>query len=160
MDNRELQEDIEKALATGFRMRHQASAAGECLYRLLYLHSTLESKSSKSLLARYRDCVKEAGFLDLLEHQMGYAIRLARSKASLLPEEMFKLFSLADEIHALKVLGFSAPDPVEREYVSSLAERLRSQAAQARHAAEARVDDGNRTLWWYRDTLAGSLSGE
>lgn len=91
---------------------------------------------------------------DLVSRQMLYAIRIAQTAGKIEYEEMHKLFSLCDEIYALRKLGLAAASEMEREFETAIRQRFRKESAKARAAAEDRADEWNRKLWWYAENLA------
>jgi hypothetical protein len=97
--------------------------------------------------------VRDAGLEDLLNHQLGYAIRVADAPGDLSYEEMHKLFSLADEIHALRELGFEADDSLVGRFEETLRRRFASQPRETRVAAQQNVEPWNQPLWWYAAAL-------
>ena len=87
----------------------------------------------------------------VLDHQMNYANRLSYDKWDLEYEEMHKLFSLADEIWALKALGLPFSRSLYAKFEKGLRHRFEREPGKARLVAEDRVDDWNRDRWWYKN---------
>lgn len=121
----------------------------------LYLLSDVCRLADDPRVTELRDLFREnsGGWSgdELLASQVEYASRLANSP--LMMEEMFKLFSLLDEIHALQALGFSVDEPVFRRLEADLRVRFRAQGAIAGMAALARAEEWNRSRWWYAERI-------
>jgi hypothetical protein len=97
------------------------------------------------------DVARASGLGDVADHQAAYAVRLARSPGDLIYEEMHKLLSLASETHALQGLGFPLSDGRREEMEAALRHRFSAQQRVARMAAEDKVDEANRHLWWFAE---------
>jgi hypothetical protein len=121
----------------------------------LYLLSDVCRLADDPRVTELRDLFREnsGGWSgdELLASRVEYASRLANSP--LMMEEMFKLFSLLDEIHALQALGFSVDEPVFRQLEADLRVRFRAQGAIAGMAALALAEEWNRSRWWYAERI-------
>jgi hypothetical protein len=152
MDTEELLRESEAALARPIVSRHVASALAMNLFLLASVAGLADDPRVIELRARFEDAVHRAGFRDLAATQASYAIRLATAPGRLEYEEMHKVLSLANEIHALRQLGFSL-DGRSDELDASLHDRFAIQRREARMAAEDKVEDWNRGLWWFAENL-------
>lgn len=85
------------------------------------------SDQHEELRERFKERLRESGIDDLLGHQLQYSIRLASAPRTLLYEEMHKLFSLADECHALRSLRFVSSPELEQECELQLRLRFKTQ---------------------------------
>jgi hypothetical protein len=90
---------------------------------------------------------------DSLEQQARYASRLASAPGNLIYEEMHKLFSLLDDVHALRAAGHSADAVLLQQMDADARARFAAQRKMARLVAEDRAEEPNRSLWWYADNL-------
>lgn len=82
-----------------------------------------------------------------LERQIAYAIRLADSDGDLLSEELFKLVSLCEDVHAMTWLGTAADDDDLETYRAAVTRRLRRQWSVARQIVEA-GPAWTKNQWW------------
>jgi hypothetical protein len=90
---------------------------------------------------------------ELLANQTRYASRLASAPGKLIYEEIHKLFSLLDEVHALRATGHSADEALLQQMNVDVRARFAAQREEVRLVAEDRVEDWNRSFWWYADNL-------
>jgi hypothetical protein len=104
---------------------------------------------------RFLELLENRGFGNLLERHIKYAIKLASSEEELLYEEMHKLFSLCDEIEALRFLGLKVSPALEKELVKALRLRFKREKRKAHLVAEDRFERW-KTGWWYTENLARS----
>ena len=119
----------------------------------LWVDSDQGQQIARTLAATFIDALPAWNMTDLLAHQMSYAQRLADSEGPLLYEEMHKLFSLRDEIHAMRVLGLPADDGALAAVDAALRRRFAAESNKARLVAEDMVERWNRELWWYARNL-------
>ena len=97
-------ESIEKGLASNMELPHQACSLGVNIFLL----SLIEEKMIVGeYLSQFFELLSSLEFGNLTENQADYAIRIASidSKSKLIFEDMFKLFSLCDDIYALEAIG-------------------------------------------------------
>lgn len=140
-------------LATA-RLHHQVAAIASELWALVRRDGREAMEvASADLKAMFADAVDKKGMTDIANHQAAYAIRLAGSPGDLLYEEMHKLFSLADELHALQAMGCAVSTATAAAFEARVRERIRRQSAMARSVARDRVDSMSRDLWWYGEAL-------
>ena len=90
---------------------------------------------------------------NILDIQINYALRLAESSGKLEYEEMHKLFSLCDEIHALEFVGLNVDDEKKMAFLSSLRDRFKLEDRKAKLVCEDKVEDWKKNLWWYKENL-------
>ena len=106
------------------------------------------------LKERYWNSITTSGLEELLTTQMLYAMRLADLSGPLLYEELHKLFSLCDETHALRTLGFQADPTLHERFEQAVRLRFHRQSAEARLVAEDKAATWSVDLWWYAELLA------
>jgi len=122
---------------------------------LLSLDANAGTASTVSFLKdRYWKSITTSGLEDLPATQLLYAMRLADSSGPLLYEELHKLFSLCDETHALRTLGFQADPTLHERFELAVRSRFHRQSAEARLVAEDKAAAWNADLWWYAELLA------
>ncbi len=146
--------DTEDSLGRPLERSHQASAIAMNLFLLSQVHGLAEDPRLTALREAFEHALQHADMTDLLARQIEYASQLATAGRSLLYEEMHKLLSLCDEIHALRALGFDVDQELLRRYEADVRSRFDGQRKQARMAAQDKVEPWNRNLWWYADNLA------
>ena len=142
-----------RALTRPFRLPHQASSVARDLFELAHVHGLVDDPRFTQLRGAFDGAVAAAGIDDLLAHQLRYASRLAAAPEPLTYEEMHKLLSLCDEIHALRSLGFSSEPALIDRFEADVRDRFVRQRREAHLAAEDKALPWNRTLWWYSETL-------
>ena len=123
------------------------------LYLLTAVHHLADVARVARMRQQFHDALARAEAPDVLTHQIRYALRLANAPGPLIYEEMHKLFSLCDEIHALRSLGLPADDALLRQFDRDVRRRFAAQPNEARLAAEYNVADWSRPLWWYAENL-------
>jgi hypothetical protein len=146
--------DTEEMLARPMERPHQASAIAMNLFLLSLVHGLAQDPRVMVLRAGFEQALQRAEMTDLLGRQLEYASQLATAGRSLLYEEMHKLLSLCDEIHALRALGFDVDQEFLRRYEGDVRSRFDVQRKQARMVAEDKAEPWNRNLWWYAENLA------
>ncbi len=156
MDLEELLQETQELLARRAMSRPQASALGLNVLLLTDLAGAADEVERDLLRRRFDDAIRAAAFEDLAVTQTDYAIQLASAPGPLIYEEMHKLLSLANEIHALRRLGFALGDDRVEELGVELRRRFDLQRREARMAAQDKVEDWNRGLWWIAENLASS----
>lgn len=149
----ELLDATGRELSRPLRLPHQAATVAMNLFLLTQVHGLAEDPRVTALQDRFHEALGDRSLDTVLADQLDYASRLATAPGPLLYEEMHKLFSLADEIHALRGLGGVADDVRLRRFDSELRIRLAAQAGPAHLVAEDRAEDWNRDLWWYAENL-------
>lgn len=90
---------------------------------------------------------------DVLDHQMTYAIRLSGWDGELLYEEIHKLFSLCEEIHALKELSLPFSVELYEQFEKSVRMRFQLEPGKARMVAHDKKEDWNVNLWWMKENI-------
>lgn len=96
----------------------------------------------------------------LIDTQARYAKSLASSPGKLLYEEMHKLFSLCDEIRALRYLGLATATAEYEELEAALRERFSTEREKAKLVAQDKAEIWNRDSWWYAENLGYDDSGD
>jgi hypothetical protein len=146
----ELMTELRGYLSQPVRLPYQASA----IVKLLFLLSSVY-QLGEAFSAAY-----DAGLRDeLLANQVRYASRLATAPGKLIYEEMFKLFSLLEEIHALRVMGYAVDESLLQQMEADVRARFSEQRKLAQLIAEDGVKEWNRSLWWYAENLRKPGSG-
>lgn len=148
-----LLDSVRRALDRPFRLAHQAGAVAMDLFRLRSLHGLAGDPQVDALVARFGERLREADLDDLLGHQLRYIVRLASASGPLEYEEMHKLFSLCDEVHAIRSLGLSSDPALVDEFDTVVHERFMAQRRTAVLVAEDRAEPWNQELWWYAENL-------
>lgn len=141
---------IRRRLAKDAVLPYQAAAVGMEVFTLT---TELVHSDACSLISDFMSALQRWELQDVLENQVNYAVRLARDAHDLLYEEMHKLFSLLDEIHALRTIGLTVAPRAIEELNSAVRTRFEMQASVAALVAKDRVEDWCQTLWWYADNL-------
>jgi hypothetical protein len=149
----ELFDAARSGLARPFRLPADAAPVAMNLFMLTQVHQLTDDPRVVELQERYREALGGRPPEEILANQLDYASRLAAAPGPLLYEEMHKLFSLADQVHALRGLGYTAADAVVRRFESDLRTRFAEQPKVARLVAEDRAENWNRGLWWYAENL-------
>lgn len=142
---------IHEGLGRRFHLPHQAAAMALQLFVLLVEHG--DAQQTRGLIARFVEALSASGMSDLLCVQMAYARRLAESTGPLQYEEMHKLFSLCDEIGAMRMLGLTEPDQVADSLEHALRSRFALERSKARLVADDKVTPWNRDFWWYAENV-------
>lgn len=132
---------------------HQASAIVMDLFLLSDVHHLSDDPRVTELRKRFQASYGTEAQDQLLDHQVRYASRLACAPGKLIYEEMHKLFSLLDEVHALRASGYSGDDALLRQMNTDVRSRFAAQQKMARLVAEDKVEEWSRPLWWYADNL-------
>ncbi len=143
------------ALDRPVTLAHQASAIAISLFHLQRSEPGDDTRVVE-LMRVFRQRLEEAGLGNILERQLKYASTLAVSPGRLSYEELSKLLSLCDEIHAMKSLGFYANKDMVDQFESAVRQRFVLQLADARLAAQDRVDDLSAHKWWYSMLIRNS----
>jgi hypothetical protein len=144
----EILERVERAMTRPLQLPHQAAAVAIDLFRL---GARGDDPHIATLSERFRARLRDAGLHDVLDEQLRYAIRLASDGGALAYEEMHKLFSLCDAIHAMQWLGLSPSSGLAEVLETSARDRFARQPRDAGLVAEDRAEDWNRSLWWYAE---------
>jgi hypothetical protein len=144
------------ALSRPITLPGQAAAVAEELFRLAEVHGLAADPVVLELMARFDAALHDAGLADVLEHQLRYANRLANAPGTLLYEEMYKLFGLCDEVHALRSLGYQADQDLISRFEAAVRARFAAERGSANMAALHLARSWNRPLWWYAENLLRS----
>jgi hypothetical protein len=149
----ELIQDTDDALGRPLGLPHQAASIAMNLFLLSQVYGLAEDPRVRDLGRRFKTAVQGAGLESVLSSQLRYAIRLASAPGRLMFEEIHKLFSLCDEVHALRALGFAADTQLLADFEASVSSRFAAQRADACVAAEHDVEPWSRNLWWFANNL-------
>jgi hypothetical protein len=147
----ELLDATRRGLARPLRLPHQAAVVAMNLFLLTRVHGQAGDPRVTALQGRFREALGDRSLDEVLANQVDYASRLAAAPGPLEYEEMHKLFSLADDVHAMRSLGGTADEARLRRFGSDLRARFAAQRKLARQVAGDRVEDWNRGLWWYAE---------
>jgi hypothetical protein len=155
----ELMTELRGYLSQPVRLPYQASAIVKLLFLLSSVYH-LENDPGVAELGEAFSAAYDAGLRDeLLANQVRYASRLATAPGKLIYEEMFKLFSLLEEIHALRVMGYAVDESLLQQMEADVRARFSEQRKLAQLIAEDGVKEWNRSLWWYAENLRKPGSG-
>jgi len=146
--------ETEKAFAGAVRLPHQAGAIAMNLFLLSTVCRLAKDPRVADLQEKFRQAIHSAPFEDLLANEVRYASRLARAPGLLIYEEMHKLFSLCDEVHALVALGYEPDEELAQRFEDDVRSRFAAQPKDAHLVAVANAEDWNRSLWWYAENLS------
>lgn len=149
-----LRESIRDRLSRPFKTRHQTAALAGDIFELMNRTQNASAETA-GYRAAFLHTLELANMTDLLSHQIEYAIRLATDRRDLLYEEMHKLFSLRDEIEALRSLGLVVSEDVISKLEGALKYRFEREPKNARFVAENRHKDWKKDWWWYSVNLSG-----
>jgi hypothetical protein len=141
---------VRQRLAKKNAAAYEAAALGLDIFELA--SKTPESDYQK-LKSEFFAALAKWDLSDLVDHQIGYAIRLATDSSDLLYEEMHKLFSLLNEIHALQEIGLTVSDNLQKQLCDSVLGRFRRQRPMSALVANDRAEAWCRSLWWYDGSL-------
>ena len=144
---------IQGKMAGDVGRRHQAAAIAYEIVEYAHVYGKAGVASYGALKEQFSAAVRAWGFTDLLEHQIRYAIRIARSSGKLEYEEMHKLFSLCGEIAALRWLGLRADPVLKEELEETLRFRFALEQRKAHLVAQDRSASWTRHWWWYKENL-------
>lgn len=129
------------------RLPCHAAALGYRLFALAITQGSPGDEEVEGIVDEFRAYVKTHQLEDLLNHQIRYAMRL--TEGDLIFESMFQLFSLCDEIEALRQIGLEVDVQVYADFQSAVRERIQKQRKVANVAAGCLVEDWKRAWWWY-----------
>jgi hypothetical protein len=150
--------ETQSLLGRPFRRPGQASAAAMNLFLLSQVHHLGGDPRVVELQERFAEALGDLSPEDVLTTQIRYASGLASAPGALLYEEMHKLFSLADEIYALRGLGYVADRELLSQLEIDLRARFADQPRPAHLVAEDKVEDWNHQLWWYAENLSANTA--
>jgi hypothetical protein len=154
LENQDAEDLIDEARRTLSRRSarpRDASMVAKALF-LLEVHGRGEDPRVIDLRGRFHETF---GGMEgeMLPSRIRYASRLASPPGELIYEEMHKLFSLLDDVYALRATGYSADQAALQQMDADVRARFAAQPEMARLVAEDRVKGWNRSCWWYADNL-------
>jgi hypothetical protein len=151
-DVEDLIDEARRALARIPRRPADASVVAEALFRLEAVYGRDEDPRVIELRERFHETFGgiEA---EMLPSQVRYVSRLASAPGELIYEEMHKLFSLLDEVYALRAMGYSTAEAALQQMDTDVRARFAAQDEMARLVAEDKVKGWNRSCWWYANRL-------
>jgi hypothetical protein len=126
------------------------------LFLLAEVHGLAADPVVLDLLATFDAALHSVDMADVLERQLRYACTLANAPGTLLYEEMHKLVSLCDEVHALRSLGYHADQELIAQFEADVRARFAAERGTANIAAQHQARTWNRALWWYAENLLRS----
>ena len=132
------------------RLPHQAVEIAFEVFYLSSISKELSNDQSRKLIGMLCNSLVRWEKEDILTNQIEYAIRLARSDGDLIYEEMHKLYSLCDEVHALQKLGLFSQTEDISEFDEAIRNRLRNQKKLGQMVVDDKAEEWNRHLWWYQ----------
>lgn len=145
---------IEKKLNESTLSKHQVLDIADDLFLLIQIDDELEKNLLNELRSTFLETLTRLNMLDLMQNQMNYAIKIAEAPGKLLYEEMHKLFSLCDTIHALESLGLNSDDHLTELYETSIKNRFVIEKKKAKMVAEDKFEDRKSNFWWYKEALS------
>ena len=145
---------VRDAIERGAALPHQAASIGVNLHFLLR-DCGQDQAELRRLVARFMESLPDWGIEDVVANQADYARRLASARRELEYEEWHKLFSLCDDVQALRELGLTIDAEDLDEMEAALRARFSAEPRIARLVAEDLANDWNRECWWYADNLKG-----
>ena len=120
----------------------------------LFVLSTVHGRAAEpevvELRRRIEAAVAAASLDTLVLSKIEYAMRLSDDAGDLMFEELGKLYSLCEDVHALLWFGQAAPEPLMEAYKASVRGRLIRQRGLARETAEQVGAAWSCSLWWYK----------
>jgi hypothetical protein len=140
------------ALSRSSRLPADASEVALNLFLLSEVYHRSEDRRVAELRDRFH-AEFSAVEPQLLTNQARYASRLASAPGELLFEEMSKLFSLLEEIYALRTMGYHADASLLQQMDDDVRARFAAQRKLAQVAAQSGVQEWSRSLWFYADNL-------
>jgi hypothetical protein len=156
----ELLEELQHKLQVPPRLPGSAAELG---YEVFLLSKELQSCNDPDgarLTRTYHEYVTNHKCFGMVQNQIEYAIRLASDQGDLLYEEMSKLFSLRDEIEALKTLGYVGDREGYIRCEQALRNRFQREKRKAQLVAQDRANQWNRGWWWYVENVPAEQSVE
>ena len=143
----ELLDEINQGLCKPPLYIGHPAAIGRAIYKLLFGYGRTGAKEQKHWQSAYRAYLKAHSSEDVAKNQIDYALRLIDAKRGLMYEEIHKLFSLIDEIEALKRMGIKVDEAAYSGLQSEFRKWCDRQRKNARLVAEDKAQDWNRS-WW------------
>ncbi|MEM7105929.1 MAG: hypothetical protein AAF502_22530 [Bacteroidota bacterium] len=153
MDKKRLIKSVEKRMNGMVKLPHNASTIAYELFVLSYCFKQENDPEVKMLREVFLEKLKDWAFNDLLKRQVNYAIKLATANGRLEYEEMHKLLSLCDEIHALEYFGLYFDPILKQEYEEAVRNRFSNEKLKAKMTAIDKVEDWQKQFWWYKENL-------
>ncbi len=148
--NEELRTEIKRSLARGFRNRHDAAALS---YDICKFALETGKELAAELSEEFRARVSQLSSEDILEQHIEYVVALATTERYLLYEELHKVFSLCDEIEALRFVGYSIDVQRLEQLNAALRDLFGREADRSRMVAEDKCEPWKSDWWWYRSNL-------
>lgn len=153
MDEQTLIEETVRQLRRRPTLPYEVAQIGRNLFLLTFVVRHHRDAEVAALLSQFNTVVHSAGLLDLVARQMNYALRIAEADGELVYEELHKLLSLCDSVHGLAALGLPVDRQLQSRFENGVRTRLNRQVRAARMAAQDRVAEWSRLMWWYSELL-------
>jgi len=148
LDRDEILGRVVAALERGFTKASHGAAVANDLFLLREALGLAADPTVQRLVDTWRVRVNAAR-PDLLDTRIAYFLRLVRYPAPLLGEDVLKLMSLGEDIHALQSLGVPTPPGAMAECEAALREKLAEQP-DIRGVASDFVRPWLSQIWCYR----------
>src|SRR5947209_7012692 len=116
----ELVASVSGKLAKQPELPYQAAALGYQLHMLMVCYGGDRDEELKGLAGAFRAYIENHHLEELVANQIEYVSRLINSGRKLEYEEIHKIFSLCDEIEALRRLGLECDDATYLQYQNGL----------------------------------------
>ncbi|NHZ99182.1 hypothetical protein [Massilia sp. CCM 8734] len=133
-------------------LANQAAGIGFDLFLAKFVYE-IPDALTRDIFLKFWERINRSKIENILVNQINYALRLA-APGQLEYEEVNKIFSLCDDVYALAILGFKAPEELIAEFEDKVREKLASVKKISRAVANASVEDWNRNLWWYKENVS------
>jgi hypothetical protein len=146
--------DIINRLRSTVHHHYQAFWLGMDVFKYVNQYDLWQEEEGLQLINLYSSFLKNNNLEDVVSHQANYAIKLAQTSRLIEYEEMHKLFSIVDELMALKSLGFEIQESLFEEVSRSQRDRFQKEPGKSSLVAEDKVENWNRDFWWYKLLLA------
>lgn len=144
---------INSRLLSNDQLPHQASTIAYDLFLLKSKFGQTTYFQDHDLVSTFIEKLNIWELEDLMMIQVNYAMRIANSDGNLEYEEINKLFSLCDEIHALHYLGLDIDCNLKVKYEESIQYRFDKENIKAKMVAKKRVEHWKQDFWWYKTNL-------
>lgn len=151
--NSDILKSIQERLKKSHLYPHQVASLGEDIFILKNRLGRLNNREYEVILKDYTKLLDKLGLQDILLNQIQYAIRIAKSQGELEYEEMHKLFSLCDEISALKNIGLKVDESINKTLKDALEYRFQLERGKAKLVAQDKFKDWKKDYWWYSENL-------
>lgn len=131
---------------------HQVVSLSIEVYDYCFKEENLENKNN--ILNIYKESVRKWNFDNIRDIQADYAIAIMSSKNELIFEELYKIYSLLDEIYILELLGFKLSLEKNRKLMSVTKNTLNKYKSLAKIVSNLNYEKWKSELWWYKEYIS------